>query len=110
MIDFTEFRFRVTNLIKTSKVSMAKISRQCGMNPNQCSRYLTGERTPSLEAILALSKYFGVSIEYLLGLDDYSKDAPLSEADSKMLHLYHSATPEDQNIVNMILKKYEEEQ
>lgn len=41
-----------------------------GMSQNSISRYETGEREADYKTLLAVAKYFNVSVDYLLGRTD----------------------------------------
>lgn len=52
------------NLTQTQLAYKTKIS-QAGI-----AKWETGDRKPSVEGLIALSKCFGVTIDYLVGLED----------------------------------------
>lgn len=57
---------------------------------------------PSVEKIQLLADYFDVSVDYLLGRDP--KDAPaLSQKQRKVLELYESLSPEQQENFERLL-------
>ena len=43
------------------------------MNRNTIKRYEMGTQKPSMDALISIADYFGVSIDYLLGRSDYPK-------------------------------------
>lgn len=47
--------------------SMATVSELCGLERGAVRRYERGERTPSMEALIALADYYEVSLDYLTG-------------------------------------------
>ena len=47
--------------------SMATVSELCGLEKSAVRRYECGERTPSMEALIALADYYEVSLDYLTG-------------------------------------------
>lgn len=47
--------------------SMATVSELCGLEKSAVRRYERGERTPSMEALIALADYYEVSLDYLTG-------------------------------------------
>lgn len=49
--------------------SQREVARQLYVSPSIISGYETGERTPSAENLLALSRLYRCSIDYLLGKD-----------------------------------------
>lgn len=51
--------------------SMAVVSELCGLGRSAVRRYERGERLPTLEALIALADYYHVSIDYLLGRENF---------------------------------------
>lgn len=49
--------------------SQRDVARQLGVSPSIISSYETGERTPSVENLLALSFLYKCSVDHLLGKD-----------------------------------------
>ncbi len=64
----TNFQF----LVKESKKSLTEISHETGISYSTLGNYNQGTRTPKKENAKILADYFGVSIPYLLGIDDNS--------------------------------------
>lgn len=48
-------------------LSQKQVSERLGVSPSIVSGYETGERTPSTEVLLALSRLYHTSTDYLLG-------------------------------------------
>lgn len=57
-------------LVKNSKLSLKEISEATGIGYSTLGNYNQGSRRPNAKNAQILSEYFGVSIPYLLGLDD----------------------------------------
>lgn len=57
-------------LVKDSKLSLKEISEETGIVYSTLSGYNQGIRTPKKKNAQILADYFGVSVPYLLGLDD----------------------------------------
>lgn len=68
----TNFQF----LVKESKKSLTEISHETGISYSTLGNYNQGTRTPKKENAKILADYFGVSIPYLLGLDDIFEKPP----------------------------------
>ena len=47
--------------------SMAAVSELCGLERGAVWRYERGERSPSMDALIALADYYEVSLDYLTG-------------------------------------------
>ena len=49
------------------RLSRHTLSELCGLSRNVIGMYERGEKAPSVDALVSLSDYFGVSVDYLLG-------------------------------------------
>lgn len=47
-------------------ISQKSVADGVGCSPTVYSRYENGERQPSIEMLIALSKFFGVSVDYII--------------------------------------------
>ena len=108
-IDFGTFRKRFAELIESSGKTRAYIAKQISVNPPTLVRWFNQTRTPDLQYVINICEYFGVTVEWLLGLDDEARRQTLSEETQKVISLYNLATPEDRLVINTILKRYEAE-
>jgi len=61
---------RIKELREEKGLSQTKLAQALGFNQRTISDYETGKREPNVETIKKLCKYFGVSADYLLGLED----------------------------------------
>lgn len=68
-----EFPERLRKLREGKKPvkSMAVVSELCGLEKGTVRRYERGERTPTVDALIALADYYGVSLDYLTGRVKY---------------------------------------
>ena len=67
------FAERLSDLVQIKKsegLSHDEISRQIGVSSGVLSEWMSDNKTASIENLAKLSKYFGVSADYLLGLSD----------------------------------------
>ena len=58
---------RLKELRKAKGLTQTQVADELDMPQNTLSQYESGKRKPSRLAISALSKYYGVSINYLIG-------------------------------------------
>lgn len=65
-----EFRNNLENLMQEKEVSLSTLAEKIGYGKTTVYYWLKGEREPSATAVVVLSKFFGVSADYLLGLED----------------------------------------
>ncbi len=74
--DFTElsnstFQQRFEELCKEKGVTHYKVSQDCFFDKSNISRWLSKGYLPTLEILDMITKYFNVSIDYILGRTDY---------------------------------------
>ena len=66
---------KIKELRRKSNYSQHEIAKKLDVSDSIISGYETGERTPSVENLLALARLFRCSTDYLLGRDE-EPDAP----------------------------------
>ena len=71
---------RLRDLRLKSGYSQQLVAKQLGVSPSIISGYETGERTPSVEVLLALSYLYRCSTDYLLGRDAAVPEQTISAA------------------------------
>ena len=84
------------------------IAAEINVSTPTLSRYLQGVREPELKYVVRLARYFGVSVDWLLGLSNDRYEAVPTEV-REFATLYALASPDDRTIVETVLKKYREE-
>lgn len=70
MKDINLFVKRLSELIAESGKTQNTISEELGVTKQRLSKWKTGYSEPSLDDIIAIAYYFGVSSDYLLGMED----------------------------------------
>jgi len=55
------------------KLSQVKVSMDLNISREAISNYETGRRSPDVDMLVKMSDYFGVSIDYLIRGEDFSK-------------------------------------
>lgn len=57
--------------VRTEKnISQSQLAKDTGLSQSAISFWESGERLPSIQAVIILAKYYNVSADYLLGLTD----------------------------------------
>ena len=67
------FAKRVVELRKARGISQEKLGKAVGLSHKAISTIESGARSTTIEKLIALARYFGVSTDYLLGLKDAEK-------------------------------------
>ncbi len=64
------FAERLKELRTEKGISQMQLVAQIGTTKSAVSLWEANKRVPSAEAVVAIAKYFGVTSDYLLGLED----------------------------------------
>lgn len=64
------FKERLKDLIDEKGLNNQKLSELTGIPRTSISNWLNGRRTVQIEALVKIALFFGVSTDYLLGLED----------------------------------------
>lgn len=68
---------RIKELRNEKGLTLKEMSKDIGVSNNTISQYENGKRSPSIDMIFKIAKYFNVSIDELLDNNDYSSNIPL---------------------------------
>ena len=68
-----DFAKRLQQLRESQKPikSRVVVSHLCGLDSGAVRQYERGERKPTMDALIALADYFDVSIDYLVGRENF---------------------------------------
>lgn len=81
---------RIRQLRKTRGLSQAQVAAELNVHQTAVSQWETGRTDPDIESARALSDFFGVSLDYLLG-----HDLQNNEMDEVYLNLARAARDRD---------------
>ena len=62
-----EFSTQLKKLRKDRKLTQAEVAAALNITVRQYQRYESGEQTTTLDNVIALADFFGVSLDYLCG-------------------------------------------
>lgn len=65
------FPERLQKLRERRGMNRKALSEVCGLSKNVVARYERGERTPDIEDAAKLADFFGVSLDYLCGRENF---------------------------------------
>ena len=83
---------RLTALRLGLGVSQDKVAQDLHMTRSAYSSHETGRRTPPVEALAPLARYFGTTTDYILGISDEPSLPPkLDERGRALIRLYQEA-------------------
>ena len=78
-LDFTAFKKNLRDLIESRGLYAKDIAAEINVSTPTLSRYLQGVREPELKYVVRLARYFGVSVDWLLGLSNDRYEAVPTE-------------------------------
>ena len=64
------FSTRLKDLREENNLTLKQLGDAIGVSDIAISRWENNKRTPNIDSLLALCKYFKVSADYLIGLED----------------------------------------
>ena len=64
-----EFKDNLKYLRQEKGVGQIELAKQLGVSKGVISLWENGLREPTMSSLIAIAKYFGVSIDYLVGLE-----------------------------------------
>ena len=64
------FKDRLKELRIEAGLSQDQLAKQVGLTHTAIGLWEQNKRVPNLDAVISLAQYFGVSIDYLAGLED----------------------------------------
>lgn len=103
------FRERITELRREKGLTKEQLASAINFGKSIVYYWESGEREPNTKALIALSAFFNVSIEYLLGLNDEEKSlntskSSLSQKEQRLLKAFISL---DENIQEKLIEDAE---
>lgn len=67
------YAVRLRELREARRMKRRTVSELCGLSKNMIAHYERGEKEPKVTALLALSDFYGVSVDYILGIGETHK-------------------------------------
>ena len=105
-LDYSTFRKNLRDLIASKGILAKDLANNIQTTAATISRYVTDMRDPELEYVYRIARYFGVSIDWILGLSENYNDVYTPEI-KKVADLYSRASADDQAVIQTILRKYD---
>ncbi len=65
------FGERVKELREDKGISIRMLAKEINIAHSAIARWENGTKLPSVESVVIVADYFGVTTDYLLGLEDY---------------------------------------
>lgn len=90
---------RLKELRRSRKISQQRLAVELNVTQASISLYESGANIPT-DILIALSKYFGASSDYILGLSE--RPSGVSEEEYNLLKIYRSLEPRCRKAVDTI--------
>lgn len=90
------FNNRLRQLRHKNNLTQSDLAKVLGLKPTAISNYESERNEPSLDKLIAISKFFDVSCDYLLGITDSHQppqDKVLDREITEIIDLYKQLTP-----------------
>ncbi|MDE6188676.1 MAG: helix-turn-helix domain-containing protein [Clostridia bacterium] len=100
-----EIKDILKTLRKTYKISQSELAKSLGIGQATVCQWELGGTKPTSEAIIALSKYYGVSADFLLGINEEMHGGGLSEEHDQLIALYDNLTHGQKYLIIEIMKQ-----
>ncbi|MDE7265518.1 MAG: helix-turn-helix domain-containing protein [Clostridia bacterium] len=72
MINMPKFAETLSELLFDKNMDAKTFAAEIGVKGSTVTRYLRGERMPTVESLVAIADYFGCTADYLLGREENS--------------------------------------
>ena len=89
-MDKAAFAERISKLRVEKGLSQRQLAQQLGVKRSVVSYYESGDRLPSLDVLVEMSRVFNVSTDYLLKGKDSLKIIPVHELEPKYVEVINS--------------------
>ena len=104
-IDENEIYERIGDLVVNTGKPQYEIAEKIGIRPSTLSRYMTKRQLPDLRYMISLARYFGVSLDWLVGIGPERQESYTPEQ-RELIDLYSVASEDDKSVIHAVLKKY----
>ncbi len=121
LIKFFDYNFKTTAIngdimirlfeLRTEReLSQRDMAKAMNVSQGTYNNWENSNTQPSIEQLIALAKFFGVSVDYLIGnSDDFGQVnyEGLESGQGNFLRLYLAASPAVQSAIKTILEEYD---
>ncbi|MDE6868515.1 MAG: helix-turn-helix transcriptional regulator [Clostridia bacterium] len=98
---------RLFELRTERELSQREMAKALNVSQGTYNNWENSNTQPSIEQLIALSSFFGVSVDYIIGnTDDFGvMNLDVNDDRHSILGLFNSASPEMQSAIKTILKE-----
>lgn len=103
----TIFSERLSKILDDKGMKQNELADLAQTTEATVSRYLSGERAPHTDVLVAIAKNLNVSVDYLLGVTDVPYvNSALSTEESILVSAYNRVSDRDYSIIWQLLEPY----
>lgn len=100
-----KFSERLKVLREYKNINQTTLGKHLGFGATAISSYENGRNEPSMDTLIRIAKYFDVSVDYLLGVEDSPKWMErLSKSDKELLKDYHKLPKQEKELASAMIK------
>lgn len=92
-------------LRKTSKLSQSELASKLGVGQATVCQWERGTAKPTCEGIIALSKFYMVSADFILGINEDMHGSALSDEHDELIARYDNLTNAQKYLIMEIMKQ-----
>lgn len=81
------FAKRLLILLEEKNITQLQLAKEIGISNVTISRYLSNERRPQIDVAIKMANFFGVSLDYLMGISSVKKFTDGKLLDKNLLKL-----------------------
>lgn len=94
---------KLEKLVKEHNLTMNRLAKNAGFSQANTDRWKKGSM-PNTDALIKICKYFNVSADYLLDLDDAPPPQILSDQEQELLEHFRQCSPGEQDSILLLAK------
>jgi transcriptional regulator with XRE-family HTH domain len=94
-------------LRESRKLSQQSMSFVCNVSQTMISKYELGQAEPDIQTLIAIARYFSVSVDYLIGLSDdkISVDTiKMPDSEKEIVHIFKQLNEIDKGKATAFIK------
>ena len=93
---------RLRELRKAKGLSMKELGKMFGLAESTISLYESGKRQPDKDTLVRLANFFGVSVDYLLGISNQEHE--LTDENKQLLAKIEQLSAEDREAITRFVE------
>ena len=106
----SDFATRLRELRKSNNVSQQKLSKYLNFGYTAIANYESGRNQPSLDTVKKIAQYFGVTVDYLIGVSDYPRrENDITDKEAELLGIFRKINEDEKDallkIVNLMFRE-----